>query len=59
MPEWLINKLQQLRAAGYTITECCDGDGTSWYNVLYTVTKDGITYQQNVRGWQLNLASIT
>jgi hypothetical protein len=54
MPQWLVDVLNRIRQAGYTILECCDGDGDSWENVLYTIVKGDVTYRQNVRGWALN-----
>lgn len=56
-PAWVAEVIARLEAQGYTVTCTYDGDGSSWQNKLYTVTKDNgssvITYRQNVRAQQL------
>lgn len=48
-PVWVNSIIQRLEAAGFTVTSRYDIDGTEWQNMMYTVTKDGITYAQDVR----------
>lgn len=52
-PTWVGQVLSRLAAQGYTVAISYDGDGYSWQNAQYTVTKEQITYAQNVRAQYL------